>query len=74
MSCRLVITVVDLMQSRMDSQLLTTCNEVYEAVCSSGTTRLKHGTRLSSLLNIKEEEDHRLRQKTETIMEDLQNV
>lgn len=71
---RLVVTVIDLMQSRsvsMDGRLLTTCNEVFEAACLSGATRLKHPTHLSSMLNIREEDDQRTRQRTETIMEDL---
>ena len=74
---RLVVTVIDLMQSRsvsMDGRLLTTCNEVFEAACLSGATRLKHPTHLSSMLNIREEDDQRTRQRTETIMEDLRLV
>ena len=71
------MTIIDIMQSNqvhMDRQLLDSCNGIFETVCINGTTKLKHPTSLSSLLNIREEENTRSRLKTENIMDDLRNV
>ena len=68
---------MDLMQStsvRMDERLKTVCNEVFELVCAVGATRLKHPMLLATLINLGEEENMRIRQKTETIMDEIRNV
>lgn len=73
---RLIITIVDLMQSHdvhVTSQTMIVYNELFDSACSSGITRLKNVT-LSSVLNLREEEDQKTKQKTETIMEELRNV
>ena len=59
---------------RMDGRLMAACNGIFDVVRNTGVTRLKHSVRLSSLLSANDEEDPRLRQRNEAILEDLRNV
>ena len=68
---------MEVMQStevQLDQRLISTCNDVFDVVCRSGAIKLKQPMTLTSLLNLREEENTRTRLKTETIMEELRNV
>lgn len=58
----------------IDSIGMVVCNEFFDAICNSGLTKLKQKSRLSSLLNLKEEEDARTRQRLEVLMDEIRMV
>lgn len=72
-----MLTIVDLMQSpnvHSDVQSMEAYNDIFDACSVCGLTKLKHNTKLSSLLMTREEEDNRSKQKIESIMEEMRNV
>ncbi len=56
------------------SATLQVYNEIFEATCKSGVTRLKSSCKLSSLLANEEEVDSRRRHRFEGIMEEMASV
>ena len=55
------------------SQTIRAYNELFDVACLSGLTRLKNIS-LSSLLNLRDDDDHRNRQRIEIIMDEIKNV
>ena len=58
----------------VDTEAMNALNEIYKVVTKSGTTRLKTGTMLASLLHYEEERDPKQRQKVEAVIEEMTSV
>lgn len=50
------------------------CSSMFDIVGACGTTRLKSSSSLSALVEAREDEGNRAKQKNEAIMEDLRSV
>uniref|UniRef100_A0A1X7VEE8 Uncharacterized protein n=2 Tax=Amphimedon queenslandica TaxID=400682 RepID=A0A1X7VEE8_AMPQE len=74
---RLILTITDLMQSpnvHSDVQSMEAYNDIFDACSSTGFTRLKPSTKLSSLLMTHEDDDSRSKQRIESIKDEMKNA
>ena len=72
-----MLAIVDVLSDKeiaKDSIMLELCNGLFDRIINTGATRLRHPTRLSSLLHYQDETDPRARQKVEFIMDELKSV